>query len=109
MAEAKASASPGAGTLRALLAVNAVLLVLLATVTLGPAVNAQARSRGSYTMVAGGVRNSQSSVVYIVDAVNQELAVVTYNGTTRTLDGINYRNLAADAADVGSGRPRAGP
>jgi hypothetical protein len=97
-----------AGSLGALLALNAALVAILAAVAFSPAAIAQARSRGTYAMVAGGANNTQSSLVYIVDAVNQELVVVTYNGTTRTLDGITYRNLAADAADVGS-RPRPGP
>ena len=109
MAESKVPASRRPGSLRALLALNAILLALLAAVTLSPEVNAQARSRGSYAMVAGAANNIQSSAVYIVDAINQELAVVNYDGTTRALTGINYRNLAADAADIGSSRPRAGP
>jgi len=109
MAESEVPAFRSAGSLRALLALNAILVALLAVVTLSPAVNAQARSRGSYAMVAGGANNIQGSVVYVVDAVNQELMVITYDGTTRALTGINYRNLAADAADVGSSRPRAGP
>ncbi len=109
MTESKVPASHRAGSMRALLAVNAVLVLILAAVTLSPAVNAQGRSRGAYAMVAGGTNNIQSSAVYIVDAINQELVVVTYDGTTRALTGINYRNLAADAADVGSSRPRAGP
>ena len=100
---------PRAHTLRALLALNAVLLGVLATVTLGPAVSAQARSRGAYAMVAGGANNTQSSVVYVVDVVNQELVAVSYSGTTRSFNGIAYRNLAADAADALRSRPRAGP
>ncbi len=109
MTKSNVSASRRAGSMRALLALNGVLLALLAAVTLSPAVNAQGRSRGAYAMVAGGANNTQSSAVYIVDAINQELAVVTYDGTTRALTGLNYRSLAADAADVGSSRPRAGP
>ena len=109
MVESNLPASRRASPLRALLVLNAILVALLAAVTFSPAVNAQARSRGSYAMVAGGVNNSQSSAVYVVDAINQELVVITYNGATRTVNGINYRNLAADAADVGSSRPRAGP
>ena len=56
--------------LRALIALNALLLGLLATVTFAPKVSDQARARGAYTMVAGGAINTQSAVIYIVDTVN---------------------------------------
>ena len=46
---------------RALIVINAVLLTLLAGVTFAPAARAQARARGQYTMVAGGVNNSIDS------------------------------------------------
>lgn len=85
---------------KGLLALNAVLLALLALVTFAPHAGAQARARGQYTMVAGGVNNSQSSAVYIVDTTNQELMVVTYDATGRRLEGIAYRNLAGDAAEA---------
>ena len=49
--------------LRALIALNALLLGLLATVTFAPTVSAQVRARGAYTMVAGGANNTQSAVV----------------------------------------------
>ncbi len=92
----------------ALIALNAVLIGLLAAVTFAPSVSAQsARVRGGYTMVAGGANNTQSSVVYIVDTVNQEMMVMTYESSTRTVKGIAYRNLAADAANQLS-RVRAG-
>jgi hypothetical protein len=59
-------------------------------------------------MVAGGVKGSQSSAVYIADTVNQELIVVGYNPSTKRLEGIGYRNLAADGADWMRGRTRPG-
>ncbi len=93
--------------LRALIALNALLLGLLATVTFAPKVSAQMRARGAYTMVAGGANNSQSDVVYIVDTVNQEMTIMTYDSATRTVKGLAYRNLAADAASQLS-RVRAG-
>ena len=91
----------------ALIALNAVLIGLLAAVTFAPSVSAQGRARGAFTMVAGGANNSQSSVVYIVDTVNQEMTVMTYDSASRTVRGIAYRNLAADAANQ-LGRVRAG-
>ncbi len=92
----------------ALIALNAVLIGLLAAVTFAPSVSAQSnRARGLFTMVAGGANNSQSSVVYIVDTVNQEMTVMTYDSSTRSVRGIAYRNLAADAANQ-LGRVKAG-
>ena len=93
--------------LRALIALNALLLGLLAMVTFAPTVSAQVRARGAYTMVAGGANNVQSSVVYIIDTVNQEMTVMTYDSSTRSIRGLAYRNLAADAANQ-LGRVRAG-
>ena len=94
--------APGPG---ALLALNGALLALLAAVTFGPSVDAQqGRRRGDYTMVAGGVKGANSSAVYIVDTVNQEMMAVTYNQQSKTLDGVGYRNLAADAGIVLRGR-----
>ena len=111
MQRRRSSNPPGRGrgsSLGGLIAVNAALLGVLALVTFAPAVAAQARARGAYTMVAGGVNNSQSSAVYIVDIVNQEMMVVTYDNSTRSLQGIGYRNLTADAADLVRGRTRPG-
>ncbi len=93
---------------RGLLALNAALLGLLAIVTLSPSVKAQNRGRGTYTMVAGGAKGTESSAVYIVDAANQELMIIAYNANTKLLDGIGYRNLAVDAAELLRGRTRPG-
>ncbi len=104
----KTSRGQPASALRALVALNAALLVLLAVVTFAPAADAQGRRRGIFTMVGGGVQGSTSSAVYVVDTVNQELMVLTYSQATKRLDGLGYRNLAADAADLLRGRTRPG-
>ncbi len=91
----------------ALIALNAVLLGVLATVTFAPPASAQVRARGAYTMVAGGANNVQSSVVYIIDTVNQEMTAMTYDSASRSVKGLGYRNLAADASSL-IGRVRAG-
>ena len=92
----------------ALIALNAVLLGLLAAVTFAPSVSAEpARARGVFTMVAGGANNSQSSVVYIIDTVNQQMTAMTYDSASRSVKGLAYRDLAADAANQ-LGRVRAG-
>ena len=110
MRSQRASGSPPrrpSSNFPALIALNAVLLGVLAAVTFAPSVSAQARARGAYTMVAGGANNTQSSVVYIIDTVNQEMTAMTYDSATRSVKGLGYRNLAADSSSV-LGRVRAG-
>ena len=91
-------------TLPALLAINAALLVVLGVVTFTPAATAQARSRGTYTMAAGGVRGTDADAVYIVDTTNQELIAITYDPNTQQIVGIGYRSLAVDIEQGGRGR-----
>lgn len=87
-------------SLRSLLVINVALLCILAVVTLAPTVSAQARRRGDYTLVGGGANGANSSVVYIIDAANQEMMVTMYDTTNKVLTGVGYRNLARDAANV---------
>jgi hypothetical protein len=96
------------GHLPGLIALNAVLLAVLALVTFGSAVKAQPapRGRGEYTMVAGGGSGTDAAIIWIVDVANQEMIAMTYNHNTTVLDGVGYRNLAADAATVMRGRVR---
>ena len=88
------------GSLRALVLLNAALLVLLGAVTFGSNALAQARGRGEYTMVAGGVNGANSSAAFIVDVANQEMIALTYDHNTKLLQGVGYRNLNRDAADL---------
>jgi hypothetical protein len=97
----------GGRRLLGLLALNAALLGLLAAVTFSPAADAQGRARGSYLMAAGNVKGAQAGAVWIVDTVNQELIAVTYDPNAKTVEGIGYRDLAADTRTLtASGRPR---
>ncbi len=94
--------------LRALVALNALLLAILALVVFGPAALAQQRARATYTMAAGRVSGIDQSAVYVLDTVNQELIAITYNPNTKQIDGIGYRNVAADEATVLHGPSRTG-
>ncbi len=100
MQETVKAATRAGPNLRALLAINAALLGLLALVSFASTAGAQGRGRGEYMMVGGGANGTNSAVVYIVDAANQELMAATFNVNTRILDGVGYRNLAVDAASV---------
>jgi len=93
--------------LRGLLALNGALLMALGAVVFGPSADAQLRPRGDYTMVAGRVNGAHSGVVYIVDTANQELIALTYDHNEKRVEGVGYRNLAADASNqlrAGGGR-----
>jgi hypothetical protein len=83
-----------------LLAVNGALLLALGAVTFGPTGTAQVRVRGDYTMVAGGVQGANANAVYVVDTVNQEMIVVSYEPSLKELVGVGYRNLTTDAASL---------
>lgn len=87
---------------RGVVIVNAALLALLAAVSLGPRADAQRgqtpRARGDYTMISGKIMGGNASVVYVLDAVNQEMIALRWNETDKGLDGIGFRDLAADAA-----------
>lgn len=94
-------------TLPGLLLLNGLLLGLLAAVTFGPNATAQgARGRGEYTMVSGGANGTDAGIIYIVDVANQEMVAMAYNNNTKVLDGVGYRNLATDAANVVRNRAR---
>ncbi len=94
------------GGMRGLLLLNALLLGVLAFVTLGPDAGAQgARGRGEYTMVTGGANGTDAGVIFIADVANQELIAMTYNTNNKVLDGVGYRNMALDANNL-RGRTR---
>lgn len=85
---------------RGALAANAALLALLAAVSLAPVASAQrgtSRARGEYSMSAGRILGGSASVVYVLDAANQELIALRWNESTKSLDGIGFRDLSQDA------------
>lgn len=94
------STQPKTNPIRGLIALNAALLIILAVITFSSIATAQGRGRGEYTMVSGGVPGADSAAVYIVDVLNQEMVIMTYNTQTKVLDGVGYRNLAQDAANA---------
>lgn len=88
-----------ASNIRGLIVLNGALLLVLAAVTFSPLVNAQVRARGDYTMIGGNAAGTESSVLYLVDTINQDMVIVTYDQNAKQLKGVGYRNLAADAAN----------
>jgi hypothetical protein len=90
--------------LAAVVALNAVLLGGIALTTLAPRSDAQAARRGTYTMVSGTVNGQVNPVLYVVDESSLELVAISWDDQTKTFTGMGYRNLAADAADLGRNR-----
>lgn len=85
---------------RGLIVVNIALLLVLAAVAWAPGSYAQrggGRARGEYTMVAGKVTGSTAHAAFIVDSSNQDMVVVRWNETSKSLDALGYRDLKEDA------------
>jgi len=91
---------------RGLIVLNAVLLLVLGAVVLGPRAGAQdavARAPGSYTMVGGRVNGGNANAVWIVDGINQEIVAVRWDNSRTRLTGIGFRDIVADGkAQAGS-------
>jgi len=82
-----------------LVALNLVLLAVLAFGSFGPAANAQSsRAGGRYAFVSGVVQNVYPGVVYVIDEANQEIVAVSYNEPDKTFRGVGYRDLKSDIA-----------
>jgi hypothetical protein len=86
--------------LTGLLALNAVLLAVLAVVSLAPRVQASAAPRSTFTMVAGSVKGQTMPVVYIVDETAMELVGISWDEQQKTMNGMGYRNLANDMNEI---------
>lgn len=82
--------------LHGLIAVNALMLGALAFVTFSPVAGAQARRNGLYTIVGGTANGQVAGVAFIVDEINQELVVVSWDEGSRRFLGLGYANLVAD-------------
>jgi len=84
--------------MRGLIALNLLLLAVLAVVTFMPDASAQVRARANYTMAAGGAPGTAADVIWIVDSVNQQLIAISWEPNQRELIGIGGRSLMRDAA-----------
>ncbi len=87
-----------------LIALNGVLVVILAAVSLSPRAGAQSnRPRGSYTMVGGQIQGGSTNAIYVMDSSSQELVALRWDQSSKRFAGIGWRSLAADAK-AGKGR-----
>ena len=99
------AASRGPLVPRPLLALNVLLLVVLAAVTFAPASANTMGPRSSYMMVSGNIPGAKGSVIWIVDTSAQEMLAVTFrdiepSGVMR----LGYRNIGNDAAGASQSR-----
>ena len=81
-------------TLRALVALNVVLLVALVLIGLTPAPAQGQYSRAEYIMVSGKVvGRTQQSAVYILDLSNARIAAVMFNSSNDKFEEIDRISL----------------
>ncbi|MBM4051485.1 MAG: hypothetical protein FJ270_01920 [Planctomycetes bacterium] len=81
-----------------LIALNAVLLAVLALVSMSGSASAQqTRQRGSYMLISSGVTGTPLSVVYVIDETNSELVALAWDDTVKKMNYVGYRNIAADS------------
>ncbi|MGA0872873.1 MAG: hypothetical protein ACO3SJ_08375 [Phycisphaerales bacterium] len=90
--------------IKALLGLNAALLVLLGAVRFAPEADAQGRPRGEYLMLAGEVAGAKPQVVWILDQVHEEIVAVSWSRERGELVGLGFRSLAADSVQSTRGR-----
>src|SRR5262245_46412068 len=84
-----------------LVLLNAVMLAALAAVTVGPRGSARNdRRRAAYTVTAGSVKGTDAATVWIVDETNQDMIAIVWNAQQNQLEGLGYRDLAADGATL---------
>jgi len=92
---------------KGLIALNAVLLVGLALITLAPDAEAQARrtrAHGQYAIVDAQFLGSQSAAIIVLDSANQEMLALRWDRSRRILTTIGQRDLAADSLGARGGR-----
>ena len=84
-----------------LIAANIAALGLLAVVELSGSAWAQSfRPRGTYTAASGRIQGTETHVVYIVDESTQEVIAVQWDPRAKQIQGLGYRSLPSDAADM---------
>jgi len=84
-----------------LLALNGVLVAVLALVTFATGAEgrqtARARASGQYAIISVAFQGATDRAMFILDAANEELIGMRWDRSRRALEGIGYRDLKADA------------
>jgi hypothetical protein len=91
---------------KGLIALNAVLLGLLAIVTLAPGAEAQTRRKrpvGQYAIVDGRIQGVAEAAIYVYDTSNQEMLALRWDRSRKLLQTLGHRDVAADAEQAQKG------
>lgn len=88
-----------------LVALNVVLLAVLGVVSIVPGLEAQSmrgspqvpRVRGEYAVVGGQTMGDTASTIYVLDSANRELVSLRWNESTKSIEGVGFRDLVRDA------------
>ncbi len=84
-----------------ILALNGILLVVLAAVVLSPSnIEAQSTSNHRYLAVPSVANGITTGIVYILDTTQRELAAVAWDHNQNRIKVLGYRNITADAKSV---------
>ncbi len=84
---------------RALIGLNAVLLIALGAVSLTPDAGAQQntnRSPGAYSIVGGELSSGNANGVYVLDSTNRELILLSWDNSRNSVKFLGYRDLNSD-------------
>lgn len=82
-----------------LIALNVALVAALGVVsvlTMSPAHGQAGNRRGEYAIVSGRVLGSTASVLYVLDASNQQLMALSWDTTNNRVLPIGYRSVVDD-------------
>tara|TARA_R110002073_G_scaffold118918_1_gene258540 strand:+ start:426998 stop:427342 length:345 start_codon:yes stop_codon:yes gene_type:complete len=88
---------------RGLVVLNIALLCGLGAISFSQSATAQMgskndRVRGEYTIVGGSTLGSISNMIYVLDSANREMIALSWNDSTKGLDGVGYRDLNLDSS-----------
>ncbi len=85
---------------RALIGLNAVLLVALGAVSLTPNAGAQGqkspRLPGIYSVVGGELSSGNANGVYVLDSANREMILLSWDNSRNKVNFLGYRDLNSD-------------
>ena len=86
--------------MRALMALNGALIIVLALITFGPgSVSAQSRTpraHGQYGIVGGVIQGQTTAAIYVLDASNEEMVALLWDWSRRQYKAVGYRDLRRD-------------
>lgn len=91
---------------KGLIALNALLMGLLAIVTLAPGAQAQSkpkRATGQYAIVDGQIQGVAEAAIYVYDTSNQEMLALRWDRSRKALQVLGHRDVAADAEQAQKG------